>query len=505
MEKNETTPVDGLKQLLEMSLSAGRNWQSPQTGYIHYCYTQQDEDRHDPIPVFENVLFALALMRSRNADNINEAKDLLNRLFYFQNKEGDASHGNFPIYLHEYPTCKDRLLGAHLLSPLFWIYKNFHHVIGSELKTKLSSSMLSLVQYCLKTNREKAAPYPIAVKIAAGAKAIGSLLHNKEVEDEGEKLLESLHQSRDQTSWCAPATIADLLTAFQMIYPSIANSPEKDFWSHLIATWHHPSGAYVGPGWKETQRGNEPQTTAYDYFMGYYTGVFNYRSFFDHPIQLQATLVNLSEDRIAQPHYPVMQDGIIFDQACKVVQNQQWAYSLFGKGDNFNRAWEKTFFPIKLLWGTANRVRSFVSQGGNIKKVEFREEDNTIEMIFTYFDTFQVELRDKSQELSFYVDEQEGTKITVGGRTSTTFKLGEDVLLEDGNMNITVNFQIHEGDGQFLGHIMKGNRPSQVSLKGEHRFDAFDWQIFLRTIGRTEHCAIKATIRLSNSENKETE
>src|SRR5438105_2193850 len=110
MEQNQS--ADGLKQLLEMALSAGRNWQSPQTGYVQYCYNIQDESRHDTIPTLENVLFAYALMRSRLADNINEAKDLLNRLLFFQNKENDASHGNFPIYLHEFPFCKDRLLGA---------------------------------------------------------------------------------------------------------------------------------------------------------------------------------------------------------------------------------------------------------------------------------------------------------------------------------------------------------------------------------------------------------
>ena len=45
MEQSQSS--DRLKQLLEMALSAGRNWQSPQSGYVHYCYSIQDENRHE--------------------------------------------------------------------------------------------------------------------------------------------------------------------------------------------------------------------------------------------------------------------------------------------------------------------------------------------------------------------------------------------------------------------------------------------------------------------------
>lgn len=496
MEQETKTPANGMRQLLELAISCGRSWQSPQTGYIHYCYNIQDEDVHHPIPTLENILFALALMRSRNTESVNEAKEMLNRLLDFQNQEEGFSRGNFPIYLHEYTSCKDRLLGAHLLAPLYWIYKGFHHVLGADLKKRLETSLNDLVKHCLRTHKEKAAPYHIALKIGCGAKAVGILFKNKDFEGEGESILSKLESAPDLGAWSTPVSIGDILTGLQMVYPSIPNSPWKPFWEHISHTWHKATSSYAGPGWKEYQKGLEPQPTLYDYYLGFFGGSYNYRSFFDHPIQLYGALVQQTEDSIVQKSFPRVAEGDIDGQRWKVVQNDGHAYALLARKGLENQVLEKTFFPLKLLWGNSNRVHSFVCQGGNCEELRFDGDENKFDIEFVLPKQMQVEDREKNREVGFFLDEQEGITITVDGQASTTFQLKQEVVINTKDLKISLTFQVVEGDGQFFGHIMKGNRPAQVSLKGSNRFTAYDWQIFLRTVRRSERCVVKASVNI---------
>ncbi len=84
------------RQLIDLALQAGRHYESPQTGLIHFCY--EDETSRETVPFFENFCFCLALLRTFAKDNVEEAKERLERLFAFQLEEG-----NFPTYLHQYP------------------------------------------------------------------------------------------------------------------------------------------------------------------------------------------------------------------------------------------------------------------------------------------------------------------------------------------------------------------------------------------------------------------
>ncbi len=102
-----------------LALLAGRKRQSPQTGFIHHCY--EDANSRDTIPLFENFCFALALFRTHIVEHVLEGKALLEKLLPFQ--VGD----NFPVYLHEYPTCRHPYLGEKIYPIFHWIQKEFPH------------------------------------------------------------------------------------------------------------------------------------------------------------------------------------------------------------------------------------------------------------------------------------------------------------------------------------------------------------------------------------------
>ena len=108
----EELKTEATRHLIDQAVTVGRTYQSPQTGFIHYHKSCPNSTVHHTIPIYENALFILALFRTRLMDNIKEGQSLLAKLLHFQNKEG-----NFPVYLHEFPLCRDFSTGIQLLAP----------------------------------------------------------------------------------------------------------------------------------------------------------------------------------------------------------------------------------------------------------------------------------------------------------------------------------------------------------------------------------------------------
>jgi hypothetical protein len=495
MEENSSTRDENVRQIIEWAINSGRKRLSSQTGFVHHFYHSESEEVQHTIPLVENALFVLALFRSRLSDNILEAKNLLDRLLSFQCLEGE-SKGNFPIYLHEYPHCKDRFLGAHLLPTFYWIFKQYQSVLGAQLTAKLEKAMEGLLKHCLTNVQEKPPSTHILIKIAASSQAIGSLIKNKEFEEEGGRLLSLLREQINPHAWVISAHLGDFCVALQMLYPSLAKSPWNLFWDYLSQTWHRKACCYVGPALKELQNKQEPQTTLYDLFMGYFSKTFSQRVLEDHSLHLQGALLQQSEDTLPPLSYPFVVQGIVENQPWKLVHQENFAFTLIEKSERFNLPDEKGFYPFRLCWGSSKRTHTFGCQGGNTPEMNFKDHLDQVDLIFTLGEIVSVEDREKARELAFYFDVQEDTTIAVNDEMSTTFKLQDSLSIEMEGVLLALQFIVEEGSGHFLGHVMRGNRPAQVALKGKRRFDAYDWQIFLRTLRRTSPCKIKATIRI---------
>lgn len=502
MEEELKAKDGGIRQIIELAISCGRTLQSDQTGYVHHYYPLTDEGENHTIPLYENFLFALSLMRSKAADNVLEGKGIVERLLQFQCMEPGFSQGNFPIYLHDYPQCKDRLIGAYLLAPFYWILKQFHQVLGADLRQKLEARTLAMLTHCLRTHREKPAPYHMAIRIAAGAQAIGELLGRPEITQEGKSLMEELLANPDMASWSTPASIGDLLVALQMVHPSIIDSPWKPFWDHIASTWHIPSCCYIGPSIKEFQYGEEPLSALYDLYMGYLSQQYSYRSFVVSHYQLHGILIQPTTDRILTPQYPLQAEGEIAGSKWRVYQEQAFAYSLIEK-QGLNPAVDKTFAPFKMIWGDRNGVHTFVCQGGNISGAHYQANKEHIILDLDVTGPADVEDKEKQRELAFYIDRHEALEFSVKGEQSTTFSLGDPIEARSGPFHVKMTVHQAEGNGRFFGHLMRGNRPSQTKLKGENRFQAFDVQLFLRTLMRHHHSKFRVEIAVT-SEGKAT-
>jgi hypothetical protein len=490
--KSENFKTNLSRELNELAVAAGRKRQSEQTGFVHHYYQENESDVEQTIPSVENFLFALSLLQSKTSEQMTEAKELIEKLLHFQ----DQVSGNFPIYLHEYPQCKDRLIGAHLLPTFYYILKEFKNILGVELREKLIDATIRLISICLVHLEEKNVPYQLGLKIAASAVVFGQMLNDPEIEDKGSKIMSGYLEKGIQPAWFVPTAIADICIALQLVYKSIQESPWRAFAEHLSHTWHKQTCTYVGPALKLYQNGKEPQVSLYNLFLSYFSQQFPEKVLKDAVFHLHGALIRNHEERLLDFEYPLNVQGVLENAKWAIYQAPSYAYSLIEQAALSNPHYANAFHPLFVVWGDQNFVHSFVCQGGNFKNLSYELKNETIVLSGSLSDVFNIEDKEKCREFAFFLDVDPLTKITIHNESSTTFDVAETCLITTPNLKISLNIRMLEGDGQFLGHLMRGNRPSQTLLKGVNRFNAYDWQLFLRTLRRGAHCKMLAQVNI---------
>jgi len=138
------------------------------------------------------------------------------------------------------------------------------------------------------------------------------------------------------------------------------------------------------------------------------------------------------------------------------VTHEKWAYSLIEKGAISRDLQEKGYAPMKLLWGDATRTRSLMCQGGNVDKMTFTGQQNKVEMYFTLAAEASNESREKSRDISFFVDIEEAMQIHVADAKATTFQLDEPITLSDDKLKINDALFIAHRQRRFHGPYHEG-------------------------------------------------
>ncbi len=478
------------KLINDLAIQAGRALQSSQTGLVHYCMHATPEEIHHTIPVYENLLFSLALMRSRTGDAITEGKGILERMLSFQTAEGA-----FPIYVHEYSHCRDRFIGAYLLPPLYWILIQFHAVLGNDTKSKLEEGLKRLLDFTLRTQASFDIPPHLIARISGASIALGKHWKDTNLIAYGERLLETLPKEPYASAWASPNHIGDLLTALQLVYPSLHGTPWEKFLNQLGHSWHPLLGASLNPGMKELQAGNQPQPTLNDLWMGYLTKNYSKRAKSKLSFQLQGALIHSSDDHIGNGIYPFKDDGVIENQRYLVRAFDRFAYTAIETTQELHPAADRGKHPLRVIWGDTHHCHTLVAEGGNVGAWTFKEIQHGIELTAKLGDPIEDDDREKNREIVLFCDLHENLKFLVSGIPASTFKLGDEIELQSPDFKAKLRFDLMEGNGHFIGHLMRGNRPSQVSDNGANRFTAYDQQIYLRTLRRSHPCSVR--IRLT--------
>ena len=158
---------------------------------------------------------------------------------------------------------------------------------------------------------------------------------------------------------------------------------------------------------------------------------------------------------------------------------------------------KKGYHLFYLQWKNDDKHYSLVCAGGHINKMTYKSRGSEIDLYFTMSEPVTSEHPLENRELLFYCTAHDDVKINVEGILATTFKLGDTVHIES-KLNLSLKFELEDGEGEFLGHLMPGHRPSQRLVSKRYPTKANDWQIFLRTIRKKSPCTIHVTLKMQS-------
>lgn len=429
-----------IRKINEAALAYGKKKKSEQSGYLHLFYHSKDDQPDLTIPLLENCLYAWSLLLSKTAEQIAEGKALLEKLLHFQTEKG------FPTYLHEFPEVKDRVLCFHLFSCFEGILSSFHAVLGPDLKGKLEASKKRLFQNCEEALRDFSVPTHAQVRVAVI------------VQD-----AQWLKKLSENPKWLSPNDLGAMLAALLTYYPNLSDSPWSSFWEGLQKDWHAGTMSYQGKSKQEYQNGFEPQATLLDMVMGVVYEQVSKRSLSEGAHLLQAgylTGIKISLPAVKTP-------------------------------------FQITLDPFRCHWGSLERVHTLVCMGGNSRLIQATKQGNEVEMVFDLDPLPDTEDKERLREIVFYLDYAEAHAIRFNGASSNTFQMGDLIEIESHPLRGCLQFEVLEGSGQWMGHLMRGNRPNQIAAKGSNRFQSYDWQIILRTLRRTSPCKIGCRLMIN--------
>lgn len=490
MFKQNQSPEDTLRLLIEKAVLKGRSLQSPQTHFLHYFHHSLDEKIAQTIPTVENAYFILALMRTKTVEQIKEAKELLGKLLSF------ASEGNFPTYLHEYPECKDRYLGVHLLPIFYWILKDFQTILGKELHERLLEASKKLAASLIPIFEAKQPPYHLALKGAATWIAFGNLLKHDIFLDYGQSLLEQLKQLGMTKAWGNPHYLAEILASLQMIYTDLAASPWAFFWEYCQNTWHAATACYTGPSRKVFQAGFQPEIGLYDLYFAYFTGHLPARQGDGYPYELLSVFIQPHAFSLQPSALAISEKGRLDQQNWLMEKKPEYAYCFLENDPGLDPSHYNGYHFFRLLWGSPSFTHSFVCQKNKaLTEVSCVADQQHIELSFLLEGEAIQDQGDLDGELMFFVDLM-GGKVLVDGIPATTFTLANQLTLSSPSLSLTIKFVQENSEDVFFGHIHRGNRPAQILNKGLNRFEAYDLKIFIRPIKRTSRCRLKTIIHI---------
>ena len=495
-------PIDRGRQLVNIAINAGRAYQSAQTGFVHICYRPLDEEHADTIPLYENFLFALALLRERTSESVKEGKSLLSKLLNFQSFFEETSQGNFPVYLHEYPSCKDTHLAGKLLPVFYWIVRNFYLVLGAELREQLASAASIMLGYLRELDECQLSFMP-TLRLAIAKKAFGELWEQPVLVEEAEETLTRLSQSWNQCpypiSFC-PKKMGEVLLLLQLAYQRVEDSPWQSLWEHASQFWHTQTGSYCGPAWDEWQHKREPEVTILDWVLGFHAPNLSYRAFNNGPHLLECALIHPTEDKLEKTPAVLALQGSDCERAWCVQKTESFTWSALEK-DQMRPSKDSSLAPFRLLWGDINNTQTFVLQGGHIERVYFEKKDRYIDLFLQLPSDIPPEAGRKNREVQLFLSYNEDTQLCVQGvKAATTFQLGEELSFSSAGLCVSFSIELEEGRGQFFGHIARANRPSQRACTGDSRFVSYDWHFFLRTMQRSSNCLLRLRIQLNEEE-----
>lgn len=449
----ESKRHEASRKLIHLASEYGKKMVSPQTGYLHYYGISAPI--HHTIPFLDNLHLALVWMRMHTVEQVQAGKALLDNLLKFE------VSGNFPVFIHEYPSCKDEYLPHKAYLPLAFIFKEFGPVLGQELRQKVQQTLEAIELYCDKN--------PSISKLLDYKVLCSRKLHGK---------LDALPVF--EGTYTLPEMNAEAALAYYFTQPKLEGQP---LWDILVNGWHSATSAFAGPVKMGSHHRLYPQITAYELLLWYLQGDVPHRSDLadSHALLWASCLPLRCNDPLPQNKFSPV------------------AVTLLDKTAALNSNEDYRFHPLYILWGNAAQPSTFVCQVEQQVRVTATQDNGHMELIFSFDEEFSGNDDDKAKEINFYFTKlpDQHPQMTVNGIKASIFEEKDLFKLDFAGINIEMKFEVLDDEGRFVAHLLPGNRPSQMIHFGGERFAAFDWQILLRTVTRHKSTKVKVIINLN--------
>ncbi len=421
------------KRCVDLAIAACRKRQSPRTGFIHY-FPGSDEAL-DTIPLYENFCFAAALYRQKTVEAASEAKDLIERLLAFQSEEG-----NFPVYLHEYPRCHNRMQGLKIAPILLQLMRHFSSIFSSELKKRLCSVIEKICEF---SKDQAFGPWQFRYQTCMSSGLV-------------EPFDWTYFSPSDWIEWLVSAQLGGGIEV------------------PLTSLFHPELQIFLNPYSPQIQEGSQPKAQLIEYLLAEHLGHFSPRLLQDHPSQIHLAAlwpISLSQESASQF------ENSFSDASRAALWTPQEE--------------TKSVDLLRIFWQGGDAVHSFVIPQPGYGDISLIGK-NQWEILFSL-----PEEADQSQndlfEVLFYGNYSPQIQWMVNGKKGTVFSLRDLIEMQSPACQLSLSFECIEGNGGFLGHFSQANRPSQTRLKN---YVAYDWQIGIRTLRRTKSATLRVVCKL---------
>lgn len=405
---------------LDWALEGFERYRSEQTSWIHFNREKPYIEHHDPISTYHNALYILALMKTRQVANMQEALRLLDHLLKFRQE------GKFPSYLHSYPFVKQGGVQIDLLAPFYQIEKSLP---SGPLKEELGEVIRELAAGVSPKDELEAFKMACFAQASMGGGDIPSIELNSSVEM-GEALV-------------------------------FASLVQGEFYSHffkrILSHFHLPTAHYMGPNLREKRLYGS-------YEVGLVHGLIEIGFNGRHPsqegaYQMLLPLIDMGELNWEDPPEPAI-DG--YDLEINPSGFVSVARDIEVKGGS-----ALTICSGPLDFSLV--VGDFACQG--------RLEGKTVVCEATVKAEYDPQTC-REPLLSFFSNLPTQTKVFIGGKQATTFELGEEVVIETPHQKIKLVVTSDSATSRFMGQVNRSNRPYESVVT---KFDGYDLQLGLRS------------------------
>jgi hypothetical protein len=133
-----------------------------------------------------------------------------------------------------------------------------------------------------------------------------------------------------------------------------------------------------------------------------------------------------------------------------------------------------------ISYPTFDRDDLFVNHGGDDLSIHFDNHTLTGKGSFDIVvegDHIDIILDDFEEEIPFYLSDHGSSSLYIDDIRATAFYPKDTITLTTDNKSLTMKFTCK--DHNFMGHIMKGNRPNQL-LDCDRNFSLYDHKLLLR-------------------------